>query len=49
MLSVGLSLLSRMGPNTSFGTTSLYMVVVGLGVGLVMQVLVVAVQNSVPY
>ena len=25
------------------------MVVVGLGVGLVMQVLVVAVQNSVPY
>ena len=34
---------------TSFGVTSLYMVVVGLGVGLVMQVLVVAVQNSVPY
>ena len=40
---------SRMGVTTSFGITSLYMVVVGLGVGLVMQVLVVAVQNSVPY
>ncbi len=49
VLGVGLFLLSRMGVNTSFGTTSLYMVVVGLGVGLVMQVLVVAVQNSVPY
>ena len=31
VLSVGLFLLSRMGVNTSFGTTSLYMVVVGLG------------------
>jgi len=49
VLAVGLYLLSRMGVSTSFGTTSLYMVVVGLGVGLVMQVLVVAVQNSVPY
>ena len=49
VLAVGLFLLSRMGVSTSFGITSLYMVVVGLGVGLVMQVLVVAVQNSVPY
>ena len=49
VLTVGLFLLSRMGVTTSFGLTSLYMVVVGLGVGLVMQVLVVAVQNSVPY
>ncbi len=49
VLSVGLFLLSRMGVHTSFGITSLYMIVVGLGVGLVMQVLVVAVQNSVPY
>jgi hypothetical protein len=49
VLAVGLFLLSRMGVSTSFGTTSIYMVVVGLGVGLVMQVLVVAVQNSVPY
>ncbi len=49
VLAVGLFLLSRMGVSTSFGITSIYMVVVGLGVGLVMQVLVVAVQNSVPY
>ena len=49
MLAFGLFLLSRMGVTTSFGITSVYMVVVGLGVGLVMQVLVVAVQNSVPY
>jgi hypothetical protein len=41
--------LSKLGPHTSFGITSIYMAIVGLGVGLVMQVLVVAVQNSVPY
>ena len=49
VLALGLFLLSRMGVATSYGTTAIYMVVVGLGVGLVMQVLVVAVQNSVPY
>jgi EmrB/QacA subfamily drug resistance transporter len=49
VMGVGLFLLSRLGTNTSFGITSIYMLVVGLGVGLVMQVLVVAVQNSVPY
>jgi len=49
VLAVGLFRLSRMGVTTSFALTSIYMVVVGLGVGLVMQVLVVAVQNSVPY
>jgi EmrB/QacA subfamily drug resistance transporter len=49
VLTVGFLLLSRMGVTTSLAVTSLYMVVVGLGVGLVMQVLVVAVQNSVPY
>jgi len=49
VLAVGLFLLSRLGLTTSFGVASLYMVVVGLGVGLVMQVLVVAVQNSVSY
>ena len=45
----GLVLLSRLGPQTSFGYAALDMVVVGLGLGLVMQVLVVAVQNSVPH
>ena len=49
VLAVGLAMLSRLGPHTSYGLASIYMLVVGLGVGLVMQVLVVAVQNSVPY
>jgi EmrB/QacA subfamily drug resistance transporter len=49
ILAVGLLLLSRLGLHSSFALTSVYMVVVGLGVGLVMQVLVVAVQNSVSY
>jgi EmrB/QacA subfamily drug resistance transporter len=49
VLAVGLYLLAQLGPHTSFGITSIYMAIVGLGVGLVMQVLVVAVQNSVPY
>jgi EmrB/QacA subfamily drug resistance transporter len=49
VLTVGLALLTRLGPHTSFVPASLYMLVVGLGVGLIMQVIVVAVQNSVPY
>ena len=49
VVAVGLYLLSLMTPATTTLVTSLYMVVVGLGVGLVMQVLVVAVQNAVPY
>ncbi|WP_411146849.1 hypothetical protein [Streptomyces sp. x-80] len=38
-----------MTPATGLDVSSLYMVVVGLGIGLVMQVLVVAVQNAVPH
>lgn len=49
ILAVGLAMLTRLGPHTSYGLAAVYMLVVGLGVGLVMQVLVVAVQNSVPY
>jgi len=49
VLAGGLALLSRLGPHTSFDVVAVYMVVVGLGIGLVMQVLVVAVQNSVPF
>jgi EmrB/QacA subfamily drug resistance transporter len=49
VLTGGLVLLSRLGPHTSFPLASVYMFVVGLGVGLVMQVLVVVVQNSAPY
>jgi EmrB/QacA subfamily drug resistance transporter len=44
---VGLFLLSRMAPDTSTVTASLSMFVLGVGLGLVMQVLVIAVQNAV--
>ncbi len=49
VMSFGLYLLSLMAPTTSLVESSMYMAVVGLGLGLVMQVLVVAVQNAVPY
>lgn len=45
----GLFLLSRMHAETTIFTASLYMAVLGCGMGLVMQVLVIAVQNTVPY
>ncbi|HTT87384.1 MAG TPA: MDR family MFS transporter [Acidimicrobiales bacterium] len=47
--SVGLYLFSFLTPTTSLLASSFFMVVIGLGLGLVMQVLVVAVQNAVPY
>jgi EmrB/QacA subfamily drug resistance transporter len=49
VLAIGLELLTHIGPATSFANLAVYMVIVGLGIGLVMQVLVVAVQNAVPY
>ncbi len=49
IMAVGLALLSRLGVGTSTGLASLYLFVLGAGLGLVMQVLVLAVQNSVPY
>ena len=49
VMAVGLLLLSRLGVGTSTALASLYLFVLGSGLGLVMQVLVLAVQNSVPY
>jgi EmrB/QacA subfamily drug resistance transporter len=49
VMAVGLYLLSLMGPGTSWWLTSLYMVVLGAGLGLCMQVLTIAVQNTVDY
>src|SRR5262249_16111683 len=46
---VGFVLLSRLQADTAPVLTSLYMLVLGLGLGLVMQVLVLAAQNAVPY
>jgi EmrB/QacA subfamily drug resistance transporter len=45
----GLYLLSRLDEHTGFWTASLYMFVLGVGVGLAMQVLLIAVQNTVDY
>ena len=47
LMSLGLLLLSRLGATSGRGTATLYMVVFGLGFGMVTQVLVVAIQNAV--
>jgi EmrB/QacA subfamily drug resistance transporter len=44
-----LFLLSRLSVSTPAWQTALFMLIVGLGLGMVMQVLVLAVQNSVDY
>ncbi|MFF1343043.1 MDR family MFS transporter [Streptomyces sp. NPDC058290] len=49
VMGIGLYLLSRMGPGTSAWLESLYMFVLGAGIGLCMQVLTIAVQNTVDY
>jgi EmrB/QacA subfamily drug resistance transporter len=49
LIAVGLFLLSRMGVGTSSLLAGLYMFVLGVGLGCVMQVLVLIVQNAVPY
>ncbi|QNS03040.1 MDR family MFS transporter [Streptomyces xanthii] len=49
VMALGLYLLSLMDPSTSTWLSSLYMLVLGLGIGLCMQVLTIAVQNTVEY
>jgi len=49
LMIVGLGLLSRLGVSTAQSIASVYMFVLGLGLGCVMQVLVLAVQNAVDY
>ena len=46
---LGMFLLSLMDSGTTRLVSSLSMLVLGLGIGMVMQVLVLAVQNAVPY
>jgi EmrB/QacA subfamily drug resistance transporter len=48
-LTVGLYLLSHLGPSTSTGLASLYLLVFGVGIGATVQVLVIAVQNAIDY
>jgi EmrB/QacA subfamily drug resistance transporter len=49
LATVGLYLLSKIGVRTATATVAFDMLVVGLGLGMVMQVLVLAVQNAVDY
>ena len=49
LMTIGLLLLSRLGPDTSWLDASLYMFVFGMGLGSVMQVTVIATQNAVDY
>jgi DNA-binding MarR family transcriptional regulator len=49
IMSVGLFLLSRLGVHTATTEAAVFLFVTGCGIGLVMQVLVVAVQNAVGY
>ncbi|MEF3116869.1 MFS transporter [Streptomyces chrestomyceticus] len=49
VMALGLYLMSTMGADTGVWLESLYMFVLGLGIGLAMQVLTIAVQNTVDY
>jgi EmrB/QacA subfamily drug resistance transporter len=49
VMTVGLTLLSTLNVTSPPWVASLYMLVLGLGLGMVMQVLVLAVQNAVDY
>ncbi|XHL86280.1 MDR family MFS transporter [Streptomyces niveus] len=48
IMTAGLAMLSTIDADTGFGLLSLYMAVLGVGVGLLMQNLVLAAQNDVP-
>jgi MFS family permease len=48
VMTAGLALLSTIGRDTHFGLLSLYMAILGIGVGMLMQNLVLAAQNDVP-
>jgi EmrB/QacA subfamily drug resistance transporter len=49
VMTIGVFLLSRMEVHTSAYLEALYMVLLGMGLGGVMQVLVIIVQNAVPH
>jgi len=49
LITIGILLLSQVGVGTSLIVAALFMFVLGVGLGCVMQVLVLIVQNAVPY
>ncbi|MER8236968.1 MDR family MFS transporter [Streptomyces sp. NPDC094049] len=48
LMTAGLGLLATIGADTHFGLLSCYMAIMGVGVGMLMQNLVLAAQNDVP-
>ncbi len=49
LTAIAIFLLSRLAVSTPIWLAAVYMLVLGLGLGMVMQVLVLATQNAVPY
>jgi hypothetical protein len=49
LVAIALFLLSHLTVTTPFWQTAIYMAILGAGLGLTMQVLLIAAQNSVPY
>ena len=49
VMTVGLVLLSRMDADTRGWVTAVFLFVLGLGIGLTMQVLIIVVQGALPY
>ena len=49
LMTLGLFLLSRLGIHTNFWIVSLYLFILGVGIGGSLQVLIIAVQNAVDY
>jgi EmrB/QacA subfamily drug resistance transporter len=49
VMTVGFLLLSRMGPDTSTLEQSLYLLILGTGIGMCMQVLILIVQNTADF
>jgi EmrB/QacA subfamily drug resistance transporter len=49
IMTFGLYLMSTMGVDTPRWRSSVYMVILGTGIGMIIQVMVLAVQNSVPH
>jgi MFS family permease len=49
LMTLGLFLLSRLGISTNFWLVSLYLFILGVGIGGSLQVLIIAVQNAVDY
>jgi EmrB/QacA subfamily drug resistance transporter len=48
VLTVGMVMLTQIGVHTPFGVTAIAMIVIGVGIGLFMQVIILVAQNDAP-